>query len=161
MIAQLLRDLLDRDGRERRGVSLCSLERCNLRQQTLDQVTDGHSGRNSVRVDDDVGRDSLGRERHVLLTVRDSDCSLLTVTRGKLVSNLRHSSRSDSNLDKLGTVGVGGDEDLVDNTLLRCERGEKARVSLVACTAKTKRQEEYALDLRGVETSRLVWLSSL
>lgn len=160
MIAQLLRDLFDRDSRERRGVSLCSLERCNFRQQTLDQVTDGHSGRNSVRVDDDVGRDSLGRERHVLLTVRNSDRSLLTVTRGKLVSNLRHSSRSDSDLNELGTVGVGGDEDLVDDTLLRCERGEKRWSQLAARTVETKRQED-ALDLRGVETSRLVWLSSL
>lgn len=113
-----------------------------------------------MRVDDDVGRDSLGRERHVLLTVRNSDRSLLTVTRGKLVSNLRHSSRSDSDLDELGTVGVGGDEDLVDDTLLRCERGEKRWSQLAARTVETKRQED-ALDLRGVETSRLVWLSSL
>lgn len=37
-----------------------------LSLQTLNQMADCHSGRDGVRVDDDVGGDSLAGERHVL-----------------------------------------------------------------------------------------------
>jgi hypothetical protein len=35
-----------------------ALDRADLAQQTLDHVTDSHTRRNGVRVDNDVGRNS-------------------------------------------------------------------------------------------------------
>ena len=40
--------------------------------QALDQVTDCHSGWDGVGVDDDVWRDALAGEDHVLLAVLDA-----------------------------------------------------------------------------------------
>ena len=44
-----------------------------LALQTLDQMADCHSGRDGVRVDDDVRCDSLAGERHVLQHRTQSD----------------------------------------------------------------------------------------
>ena len=39
----------------------------DLALEALNQVTNGHSGGDGVRVDDDVWRDALAREDHILL----------------------------------------------------------------------------------------------
>lgn len=85
------RDSLDRQVGEGRGITLGSEKRCELREQTLDQMTDRHSRRDGVRVDDDVRGDALARERHILLPIRDTDRTLLTVSGRKFVANLRDS----------------------------------------------------------------------
>ena len=54
----------------RTSLSLLSTS-SHLALETLDQVADGHAGGDGVRVDDDVGRDTLGREWHVLLPELD------------------------------------------------------------------------------------------
>ena len=46
--------------------------KCPTNLQALDQVTDCHSGGDGVGVDDDVWRDALAGEDHVLLAVLDA-----------------------------------------------------------------------------------------
>ena len=41
-----------------------------LALQALNQVTDGHTRRNGMRIDDDVRSDALAGERHVLLSAK-------------------------------------------------------------------------------------------
>ena len=42
-----------------------------LALKAFDQVTNGHTGGNGVRVDDDVGSQTFAREDHVLLSVKN------------------------------------------------------------------------------------------
>jgi len=53
-----------------------------------------------MRVDDDIRCETICGERHVFLAIGDTDGTLLSVTRGKLVTDLRYLSRSCSNLDE-------------------------------------------------------------
>ncbi|KAH0356966.1 putative DNA-directed RNA polymerase II subunit RPB2, partial [Aureobasidium melanogenum] len=78
----------------------------------------GHTRRNGVRVDDDVRNKSIGGEGHILLTVGNTDGTLLTVTRGKLVTNLRNLRCARTNLDELETLDVGCKKHLIDETTL-------------------------------------------
>ena len=51
--------LIDSERRERRCVALLALQRCDLAEQALHQVTNGRTARNGVRVDNEVRRESL------------------------------------------------------------------------------------------------------
>ena len=78
----------------------------DLALQALNQVADGHSRGNGVRVHDEVGCDPLARERHVLLMVGDSTRALLPVATCKLVSYLRNTDGADANLAELVAILV-------------------------------------------------------
>ncbi|KAH3659291.1 hypothetical protein OGATHE_006175 [Ogataea polymorpha] len=108
--------------REWSGVSFVTSHRRHLGQQTLDQVGDCHTGRNGMRVDDQVWNNALCRERHVFMSIRDTYGTLLTMSRGKLVSNLRHLGRSHSDLGELESFGVGGQKHLVNDSALSCSQ---------------------------------------
>ena len=67
VVVEQVRDLLYIDGVvEGRRVPDLALVGRHLTLETLDQMADGHTTRDSVGVDDDVGVNTLGRERHVL-----------------------------------------------------------------------------------------------
>ena len=72
-----------------------------------------------MRVDDNVGCQALAAEGHVLLAVLNPACSLLPVSRGKLVTDLRDSDRPHTDLDELISIRVERDHDLIDNTSFR------------------------------------------
>mmetsp|Transcript_1578 Transcript_1578/g.6248 ORF Transcript_1578/g.6248 Transcript_1578/m.6248 type:complete len:449 (+) Transcript_1578:638-1984(+) len=66
-----------------------------------------------MRVDDDVRRDPLYRERHVLLDVGHAHGALLPVARRELVADLWDANRADARLDEAHARIVGGDHHLV------------------------------------------------
>mmetsp|Transcript_38486 Transcript_38486/g.101520 ORF Transcript_38486/g.101520 Transcript_38486/m.101520 type:complete len:291 (-) Transcript_38486:136-1008(-) len=172
-------DLVDGDRREGRRVALVACERRDLGEQTLDQVADGHARGDGVRVDDDVGRDALARERHVLLALREADRSLLPVARRKLVANLRDAHRADAYLDELAPFLIGRQEHLVHVASLRraerrrrvasrelCLRGvhllprrprrRLADDDVVARDAHTRRHQAIVVELRVVPLAQAV-----
>eukprot|EP00958_Prasinococcus_capsulatus_P024158 scaffold3740_cov322-Prasinococcus_capsulatus_cf.AAC.4 len=126
---QLRTDIFHSHVRERCRVTLLAVQRAHLTHQTLHQVPDRHARRDSVRVHDDVRRDALHRERHILLRVRDTDGSLLPVARGELVANLWHADRAHAGLDELQPLLVGGEHHLVYHASLRGAQG-RAHISL-------------------------------
>ena len=68
ILVKQIGDLLHVDGVvEGCSVTDLTLVWGHLPLQTLDQVTDGHTGRDGVGVDDDIWCDTLGCERHVLV----------------------------------------------------------------------------------------------
>ena len=87
----------------------------HLSLQTLDQVTDGHTGGDGVRVHDEVGRDPLAGERHVLLVVGDPARALLPVPAGKLVPDLGDADRAHANLAELVAILVDRQHHLHNN----------------------------------------------
>ena len=91
----------------------------DLSLKTLNQVPDCHSRRNGVRINDDVRGDSFCCKRHVFLSVWDSTGSFLSMSWSKLISDLRNTHWSDSNLAKLVSVRVNGDHDLINDSCLR------------------------------------------
>jgi len=62
-------------------------------------MTNGHSGGDSMGVDNHVGIDTLSSERQVLLPISDSTGSLLSVSTGELVSNHGDLNSSHLNFD--------------------------------------------------------------
>lgn len=82
-------------------------------------MTNRHAGRNGVRVDDQVRTDAFLSERHVLLTIRHTDGTLLSVPGRKLVSNLRNPDRSHLDLGEAISVFVRCQNDLVNHSFLR------------------------------------------
>jgi hypothetical protein len=59
-----------------------------------------------VRVHDDVGVDSLLRERHVLLPVRDTARAFLAVARAELVANLRDAHLTHADCDTFRALAI-------------------------------------------------------
>ena len=82
------------------------LQLTHLSLQALDQVADGHTRGDGVRVHDEVGGDPLAGERHVLLVVGDPTRTLLAVPTGKLVPDLRYADRANSDLAELVAILV-------------------------------------------------------
>ncbi|RNA27889.1 hypothetical protein BpHYR1_036545 [Brachionus plicatilis] len=124
---QELGNLLDSDGVvEGRRVSNLAFVGAHLGLQTLDQVAHSHTGRDSVRVDDQVGRDAFARERHVLHLVEHAAGALLAVTRRKLVSDLRRLHSSYFNFDKFVSFVAHAHKHLVDDAGLgRAQKGAR------------------------------------
>ena len=78
-------------------------------------MTDGHTGGDGVRVHDEVGRDPLAGERHVLLVVGDPARALLPVPAGKLVPDLGDADRAHANLAELVAILVDRQHHLHNN----------------------------------------------
>jgi hypothetical protein len=97
-LVQRIADGLHRHISERRRVAFAAFDGGLLAEQCLDHVANGHATRNGVRIHDEIGRDALLTERHVLLAVEHTARALLTVTRRKLVADLRHADGSNANL---------------------------------------------------------------
>lgn len=68
-------------------------------QNTLNQVANRHSWRNSVRINNHVWNYAFYRKRKIFLSVSHSACAFLTVTRRKLVANLRSLNGPHFNFD--------------------------------------------------------------
>ena len=100
------------------GISNLSLVGSNFALETLNQVTDGHTGGDGVGVDDDVGGDALAREQHVLLSVLDTARTLLSVSTGELVSDLGCLDGAHLDLDQATHLLVRGQHDLVNVAFL-------------------------------------------
>lgn len=90
-----------------------------------------------MRINDDIGSESLASERHILMTILNTARSLLSVARREFVANLRNTHRSDTNLTELVALAVQRQHHLIDNSRFRvtqkCRRvllGEALRVSI-------------------------------
>lgn len=115
---QTLANVVDLNIGERGSIALAPLEDCNLPEDALDQLRDGHAGRDGVGVDDDVGDDALARERHVLLAVRHPDRALLAVPRREFVTDLWYAYVANSDLREAVPLLRRADKDVVDDTAL-------------------------------------------
>mmetsp|Transcript_37572 Transcript_37572/g.94847 ORF Transcript_37572/g.94847 Transcript_37572/m.94847 type:complete len:646 (-) Transcript_37572:1836-3773(-) len=118
-VVKVLGDLLHRDVREGRGVTLRPDQRSHLAHERLHQVADGHARGDGVGVHNQVGHDALRAEGHVLLRVRDAHRALLPVARRKLVAHLRDADGAHADLDEALPAVVGGQHHLVDHAALR------------------------------------------
>jgi len=96
-VVELVRDVLDGLALEGCCVTLVSVQTGNLGQDCFNQMTDCHTRGDSVRIDDHIGHNTFDREGQVFLSVSHSTSSLLSVTTGKLVSDLWRFNRSHLN----------------------------------------------------------------
>lgn len=62
-IVQLVRDVLDSLTLERSRIALVAVQTGDFTEDGLDQVTNGHTRRDSMRVDNHVWNDALNSER--------------------------------------------------------------------------------------------------
>src|SRR6478609_9088525 len=97
-----------------------------------------HSRWNGVRVDNDIGSKTFSAERHILLSICNTDCTLLTVTRSKLVTNLRNLGCSYSDLDVLDVIGVDCQNDLINDTVLSTSQWCRDITTLVRLSSCAK-----------------------
>lgn len=82
-------------------------------------MSDGHSGRDAVRIDDHIWDDSFDGEGKVLLAICHAACSFLTVSGSELISDLRDPDTSDSNLCKFVACCVLRNDHQVHDSSLR------------------------------------------
>ena len=73
---------------ERGTVDDAALHGTDPSRDHLEHVPDGHTGRDTVGVDHEIGGDSVGCERHVALVDEPSDDSLLSEPGAELVAQL-------------------------------------------------------------------------
>mmetsp|Transcript_14281 Transcript_14281/g.27527 ORF Transcript_14281/g.27527 Transcript_14281/m.27527 type:complete len:216 (+) Transcript_14281:230-877(+) len=117
-LVQLVTDLLHRDFGKRCRVSLLAKASAELTHQALDQVTDGHSRRNSMGVHYNIRSDSFSREGHVLLVVCHPNRTLLPVSASKLVPDFGNSDGTHPQLHELPTLVVCRDHHRIDHASL-------------------------------------------
>mmetsp|Transcript_2969 Transcript_2969/g.4240 ORF Transcript_2969/g.4240 Transcript_2969/m.4240 type:complete len:223 (-) Transcript_2969:2642-3310(-) len=102
------------------SVTLKTLEDRNFTENTLNQLSDSHTRWNGVGVDNNIRYNTFACEWHVFLTVSHSNCTLLSVPRCELVSNLRHTDVTDSNLRETVSLFRCADENIVYNSIFVC-----------------------------------------
>ena len=98
-VVQLVRNVLYGLPLERRGVSFVTVQTGNLAENSFDQVTNGHTRRDGVWVDNHVWHDALHSERKILLSVGHATGSFLPMSTGELVSDLGCLDRTHLDLD--------------------------------------------------------------
>ncbi|KAH3688248.1 hypothetical protein WICPIJ_000773 [Wickerhamomyces pijperi] len=94
-----------------------------------------HTRWNGMRIDNQIWNNTFCGERHIFTTVSDTNGTLLTVSGGELITDLWHLCRSHSNLDEFQTIGVSGDQHLIDNTVLcGSQRSRGISLGMVHCS---------------------------
>jgi len=71
-----------------------------------------------MRIDNDIRYNPLGRKRHILMSICNPHSPLLSMSRRKLVSNLRHPRRPHAHLDKLQPLLIRRHHNLINNPRL-------------------------------------------
>lgn len=93
-------------------------------------MADCHTRWDGVWVDDEIGRDAFDRERHVLHTIQHTACTLLTVSRGELVADLRRFDSAHFHFDEFVALVAHRHHHLVDYTGFR---GSQECASVLLC----------------------------
>jgi len=93
-------------------------------------VTNSHTRRDSVRIDNHVRHYTFSSEWQILLSVSHTTSSLLTVTTSEFVSNLRNSNGSHFNFSKSKVFFVSSYDNLVNDTTLRVLQRYRAVLEL-------------------------------
>lgn len=82
-------------------------------------MTNRHTRRDGMRVDDQVWNNALSSERQIFLSVKHTDSTLLAVSAGKLVPDLWNALRPHLDLGESLALLVHCENDLVNLTRLR------------------------------------------
>ena len=82
--------------RIRGAIAKPAVKHARLPHKRLNKLPDCHTRRNRMRIDNNIGSDSILRERHILLGNNQPDCSFLTATRAEFVTNGRESFFADT-----------------------------------------------------------------
>ena len=98
-VMELVRDVLDSLALEWGRITFVTIQTSDLTQDSLDQMTNSHTRGDSVRVDNHVGHDTFNRKGQVFLSISHTNCSFLSMTTCKLVTNLRHLNGSHLDFD--------------------------------------------------------------
>ena len=88
-------------------------------------MSNGHSGRNAMRVDNHIRNNTINTERKIFLSICHSTCSLLTMSWSKFITYLRNSHTSDSHLRKLVAICICRHDDKVNYTSLCPSRSQR------------------------------------
>ena len=117
-LQHLSTQLLDLQVRIWSSIAQSSLSHADLSEDTLHQLRNRHTRRHSVWIHNQIRTQTRARERHILLIHQHSNCSLLTVTRAELVTDLGNALRHHANLDEGISIRVLVLPDTVNATRL-------------------------------------------
>eukprot|EP00638_Chattonella_subsalsa_P011541 CAMPEP_0117811546 /NCGR_PEP_ID=MMETSP0948-20121206/22202_1 /TAXON_ID=44440 /ORGANISM="Chattonella subsalsa, Strain CCMP2191" /LENGTH=82 /DNA_ID=CAMNT_0005648181 /DNA_START=857 /DNA_END=1105 /DNA_ORIENTATION=+ len=81
-------------------------------------MANGHTRGNSVRVHNQVRGDTFQSEGHILLSIGHPNSTFLSMTRGKLISNLRGAHISNTDFTKLKAIFCCGQHYFIDDAVL-------------------------------------------
>ena len=117
-LQHLSTQLLDLQVRIWSSIAQSSLSHADLSEDTLHQLRNRHTRRHSVWIHNQIRTQTRACERHILLIHQHSNCSLLTVTRAELVTDLGNALRHHANLDEGISIRVLVLPDTIDATRL-------------------------------------------
>ena len=103
---------------ERCSIALMTFQGSHFGWKTLNQVTNCHSRRNSVRIDDEIWDYSFLSEGHIFLMISHSNGTFLAMSRSKLISNLRDSNWSHFDFGEGLTLIVNSNNNWVNFAIL-------------------------------------------
>lgn len=100
-------------------VTLITIQARNLTQNALDQMTNGHTRRDSVGIDNHVWVNTFASEWQILLPISHTTSTLLTVTRGEFITDLRNFNSSHFDFNESLVFVICSQNDLVYVAFLR------------------------------------------
>mmetsp|Transcript_33330 Transcript_33330/g.48621 ORF Transcript_33330/g.48621 Transcript_33330/m.48621 type:complete len:227 (+) Transcript_33330:902-1582(+) len=117
---ETLTNILNRHIRKRSCITFTSLKDNNLTQKTLNELCDSHTRRNGVGVHNNIRDNTFCSEWHILLPIRHTNCTLLSMPRSKLVTDLWNAHVSNTNFCELISLFCGTNHDVINDTVLIC-----------------------------------------
>lgn len=122
-IVKLLGDEIDCLALEWGGISFIAIYASYLAQNTLNQMTNSHTGWNGMRIHNHVRHHTFHCEWQVFLSISDTTGSLLSVPGGELVTNLGDLDGSHFDFNKSIHFFICSQNDLVNDSFLRMLQG--------------------------------------
>ena len=105
-----------------RAISQTARMTANLAEQCLHELSNSHARWNTMRIDNDIRDDTRSSLRHILRLEDHSDCSLLAVATGELVSDLGSSEFPHPDFHERIPLAISVLEDLVNKSTLIVSR---------------------------------------
>ena len=115
---QEIRDIVDILATEGGGITFRAIERSYFTQQAFNQMPNGHSGGDSMRVHYHVWHYTFTSERKIFLPVSHTTRTLLAMSTGEFISNLRDSDSSHLHFNEALPILIGSQDDLVNDARL-------------------------------------------
>ena len=116
---QLVRDVLDSLALEWSSISFVTVERGDFTEDGFNQVTNRHTRRDSVRIDNHVWYHTLASEWQVFLSVSHTASSFLSVPTSEFITDLWNLDRSHLHFNETAHLFVASQNNLVDVAFFR------------------------------------------
>ena len=141
------------------AISECAVHNTRFPHKRLDQLSDRHTCRNRVRVDNNIRANSVLRKWHILLRDNQTDRAFLTTTRAEFVADRRKTFLANTHFCKTKPGFTFGHKRFIykaELPLLRHNRCISHLATFVLYTHRTKPDYNFFIIHFGVFADKTV-----